>query len=112
MLDMAVQIFGEEIEKARKSLPERMKNLRKTNRGIRTVETLKDEALPNGRILSIEYAEDSPAGRKASALCCGDSPEKAPPRSVSIFGSALERLKPGPWPSRCSTNCRSSRWAA
>ena len=58
MLDMAVQQFTADIGAARASLPARVAQLRKTNGGVKSVGTLKEEHLPNGELLYIEYAED------------------------------------------------------
>jgi len=43
---------------ARASLSARVAQLRKTNGGVKSVGTLKEEHLPNGERLYIEYAED------------------------------------------------------
>lgn len=58
MLGMAAQIFDEEIGKARKSLPGNVANFKKSNSGVRSVGALRDETLPAGRVLFIEYTED------------------------------------------------------
>ena len=58
MLDMAIGQFNSDIAGARKSLPGTVANYRRTNRDSTSAGTLREEHLPNGELLYIEYAEN------------------------------------------------------
>lgn len=58
MLDMAIEQFTSGIAAARKSLPGTVANLRKTNSSSTSSSALKEERLPNGELLYIEYTEN------------------------------------------------------
>lgn len=57
MLDMAIEQFKADIAGARKSLPGNVANFRKTNPASTSAGALKEEHLPNGELLYIEYTE-------------------------------------------------------
>jgi hypothetical protein len=58
MLDMAIEQFTSGIAAARKSLPGNVANFRKTNSSSTSSSALKEERLPNGELLYIEYTEN------------------------------------------------------
>lgn len=60
MLDMAVQIHNEAMAKAGKSLAGRMANLRRTNSGVKSVGTVREEGVPGGKLFLVEYTESCP----------------------------------------------------
>jgi hypothetical protein len=51
MLDMAVQQYTSDIASSRTSLPELVATLRKTNSGVKSVGTLREDHLSNGELL-------------------------------------------------------------
>lgn len=58
MLDMAVQMFEESIERARTSLPTHVANLRNSNSDVQSVSALQEEDVPGGHIVAMEYTEN------------------------------------------------------
>lgn len=57
MLDMAVDMFNEDITRSKPSLNQRMSNLKASNSDIKSVNALKEEKLPNGTLVYISYTE-------------------------------------------------------
>ncbi|MEO8520133.1 MAG: hypothetical protein ABI603_02155 [Acidobacteriota bacterium] len=57
MLDMAVQGFNADMAKARTGVPARLAALRAGNTAISSASALKEERLPNGHLLYLDYAE-------------------------------------------------------
>jgi hypothetical protein len=58
MLDMAVEQFNAGIAEARKGLSQSVANMRKANASVQSVGSLREEKVPGGQVLSIEYVED------------------------------------------------------
>lgn len=58
MLDMAVQMFEESMEKARASMPNDVANLQRTNSDVLSVGAVQAEDLPGGHIVAMEYTEN------------------------------------------------------
>jgi len=61
MLDMLVQMYDENIAGARKSLPERLVNIRASNSDVKSAGEVQETAGPSGTILTLEYTEDCPS---------------------------------------------------
>jgi len=61
MLDMLVQMYEEEIEGARSSLPERLVNLRASNSDVKSAGEVQESTGPSGTLLTLEYTEDCPS---------------------------------------------------
>lgn len=57
MLDMAVDLFNQEITRSKPSMNQRMSNLKASNSDIKSVNALKEEKLPNGTLVYIDYTE-------------------------------------------------------
>lgn len=58
MLDMALAQQDAEIRQVRGSLPSSVATMLKTNSGVQSLGTLRDEQLPSGRLLYIEFKEN------------------------------------------------------
>jgi hypothetical protein len=58
MLDMAIEQYRSGIASARKSLPGNVANFRKTNPASASAGPLKEDHLPNGELLYVEYTEN------------------------------------------------------
>lgn len=57
MLDMAVDMFNQDITRSKPSLNQRMANLKASNSDIKSVNALKEEKLANGTLVYIDYTE-------------------------------------------------------
>jgi len=60
MLDMAVQMYDEDVAKSDASLPRMVEMFRSSNSHIQSVGAVQKEQLDGGVIIAIEYVEDCP----------------------------------------------------
>jgi len=61
MLDMLVQMYDEEVARAREALPERLVNIRASNSDVKSVGEVRESSGPSGTIVTLEYTENCPS---------------------------------------------------
>lgn len=71
MLDMAVDMFNQEIGGARQSLTDRVNRLKASNSDIKAVNAVKEERLPNGHLVYLDYAESCAAQGGTNSMLLG-----------------------------------------
>lgn len=67
MLDMAIQMYEEEVDSTRESMAESLATSVRNHRNVKSIGDLKEEQLPNGHVFYIEFVEDCdrhPGGTK------------------------------------------------
>ena len=88
MLDMAVQQFNADIAAAKKSLPQRLENLRRANPSLRSIGSLREEQVPGGVLIYVEYAEDCARHKGPSTVLRGFARKGATMLSLDLWISA------------------------
>ena len=88
MLDMAVEQFNAGIAEARKGLPQNVANMRKTNASVQSVGSLREEKVPGGQVIYIEYVEDCARHKGPNTVMRGFARRGATTLSINLWISA------------------------
>ncbi|ODU09790.1 MAG: hypothetical protein ABS84_06760 [Rubrivivax sp. SCN 71-131] len=88
MLDAAVELFNADILAARKALPQRVEQLRRTNASVQSVASLREEKVPGGVLIYVEYTEDCARHKGSNTVLRGFARKGATMLNLDLWISA------------------------